>query len=159
MKNRFAHCLLAVAAFAGIVAVPAYAEHRVQNTRESSASTITSFLTGCQDDYSFTAFNNQIVAADLDQRIDENFDNLQLRVLDSFNNVVCWGSGGGDDDLMVACALPPGQYKIRVTEEFGFCPSPGDWSYQYILNVSIRNKASDGPVLNAIATSKNILTP
>ncbi len=103
---------------------------------------------------------------------DEGGDQLCLQVIDSTGEVLCWAERpnypGWQRDPRLVCILPtvsskPETYFLRVALADQSCAdlvypeAPQDRLIPYLLNVSLRRIAPQGPLATAVALSKSRL--
>lgn len=103
---------------------------------------------------------------------DESGDQLCLQVVDAMGEVLCWAerpkNPGWQRDPRLICILPtvrsrPESYSLRVALADQSCAdllypqAPQDRLIPYLLNVTLRRIAPEGPLATAIALSKSRL--
>jgi len=103
---------------------------------------------------------------------DESGDQLCLQLVDATGEVLCWAerpkNPGWQRDPRLVCILPtvrskPEPYFLRVALADQSCAdlvypeAPQDRLIPYLLNVSLRRIAPEGPLATAVALSKNRL--
>lgn len=103
---------------------------------------------------------------------DEGGDQLCLQLVDSTGEILCWAerpkNPGWQRDPRLICILPtvrskPETYSLRVALADQSCAdlvypaAPQDRVIPYLLNVSLRRIAPEGPLATAVALSKSRL--
>lgn len=126
--------------------------------REDNVGTVANWLSGCEDVYTFQAAFGQQVAADIDHDSLGAAQDFVLRLIGPDGGEVCSNNNdeNGSDPSIVCTIEQAGLHRLQVELLSGACVSTsGDPASYYLLHVSLRSRASEGPVSTALAASSN----
>lgn len=158
---------LVLAALACVLGATSFAHGMAIAGREDKVGSIANIISGAFDEYSLQATTGAQLWADLDAGAYLAPGVYCLQLIAPTNIVIAFDTGGAtlDGDASIVRVIPTtGTYKLRVSVDDGDCSntsygvsvSPtGDASRFYLLNVSIRARASEGSLNTAISQSVN----
>lgn len=132
-------------------------EHGIHG-RERNTGTIASYLTGCGDVYTFNGIVGQTITADIDHSEYGGGQDFYLEVFGPGGSFLCSNDTNSTsrDPALTCLVQQSGAHQIVVTANGGSCfPALGDRNFFYLLNVSLRGKANDGPIQSAVSSSVN----